>query len=84
MQTDATLLAKNTQQCRELLALVASICMGLKSPDRTLRDPTNGLTSLFMDSVVKGRPKFNPRVDQAGDSTRRGLLVGNQRSYQLL
>ena len=30
MQTDATLLANNTQQCWELLALVASVCMGLK------------------------------------------------------
>ena len=29
MQTDATLLANNTQQCWELLALVASVCMGL-------------------------------------------------------
>ena len=31
MQTDATLLANNTQQCWELLALVASVCMGLNS-----------------------------------------------------
>ena len=29
MQTDSTLLANNTQQCWELLALVASVCMGL-------------------------------------------------------
>ena len=29
MQTDATLLANNTQQCWELLVLVASVCMGL-------------------------------------------------------
>ena len=29
MQTDVTLLANNTQQCWELLALVASVCMGL-------------------------------------------------------
>ena len=29
MQTDATLLANNTQQCWELMALVASVCMGL-------------------------------------------------------
>ena len=29
MQTDATLLANNIQQCWELLALVASVCMGL-------------------------------------------------------
>ena len=31
MQTDATLLADNTQQFWELLALVASVCMGLKT-----------------------------------------------------
>ena len=30
MQTDATLLANNTQQSWELLALVVSVCMGLK------------------------------------------------------
>ena len=33
MQTDATLLANNNQQCWELLALVASVCMGLKLSD---------------------------------------------------
>ena len=32
MQTDATLLANNTQQCWELLALVATVCRGLKGP----------------------------------------------------
>ena len=31
MQTHATLLANNTQQCWKLLALVASVCMGLKN-----------------------------------------------------
>ena len=31
MQTDATLLANKTQHCWELLALVASVCMGLKT-----------------------------------------------------
>ena len=31
MQTDASLLANNTQQCWELLALVASVCIGLKN-----------------------------------------------------
>ena len=35
MQTDATLLANNNQQCWELLALVASVCMGLKLSDET-------------------------------------------------
>ena len=37
--------------------------MGSFKPlDRTLRDKTNGLTSLSTDSVAKeGRPKFNPR-----------------------
>ena len=34
MQTDATLLANNTQHCWELLALVASVCMGLKEDSR--------------------------------------------------
>ena len=32
MQTDATLLANNTQQCWELLALVATVCRGLNGP----------------------------------------------------
>ena len=41
MQTDATLLANNTQKYWELLALVASVCMGLrcsldKVPQRSL------------------------------------------------
>ena len=38
-------------------------CVGsFKSPDRTSRDKTNGLTSLSKDGVAKeGRPKFNPR-----------------------
>ena len=34
MQTGATLLANNTQQCWELLALVASVCMGLNITDK--------------------------------------------------
>ena len=39
------------------------VCVGsFKSPDRTLRDYTNGLTSLSTDGVAKeSLPKFNPR-----------------------
>ena len=38
-------------------------CVGsFKSPDRTLRDQTNGLTSLSTNSAAKdSRSKFNPR-----------------------
>ena len=42
MQTDATLLANNTQQCWELLALVGSVCMGLKTG------------SIFEGTLVRG------------------------------
>ena len=44
------------------LLLSTSVWVLFKSPDRTSRDKTNGLTFLSTDGVAKeGRPKFNPR-----------------------
>ena len=82
MQTDATLLANNTQQCWELLALVESVCMGLKKRVAIVRlhwlpfflcaskdIPTGAdscVTSLSCDSVGRSLLIAGCGMDQSG------------------
>ena len=64
MQTDATLLANNTQQCWELLALVGSVCMGLKG--------------MLNDILVRKNPGAIPSVDDRGAGSRIYKGVSNE------
>ena len=62
LQIKCALGGDDSPQHRHWSTLIDKCVGSFKSPDRTSRGKTNGLTSLSTDGVAKeGRLKFNPR-----------------------